>query len=101
MTPIRTNLGGAVTRGFSQCADSSEARIILASFADDLQYQYVIDYYERGYQAGIEMSEKQGVILVVDDEEVVRNLLRRVLQEADHDVVTAAMGRKLWKKCHN
>ncbi len=28
------------------------------------------------------MSEKQGVILVVDDEEMVRNLLQRTLQEA-------------------
>ena len=46
------------------------------------------------------MSEKQGVILVVDDEEVVRNLLQRTLQEAEYDVITAANGQ-LWTKCYN
>ena len=44
------------------------------------------------------MSEKQGVILVVDDEEVMRNLLRRTLQEADYDVIMAANGQEALDK---
>ena len=44
------------------------------------------------------MSEKQGVILVVDDEEMVRNLLRRTLQEADYDVIMAANGQQALDK---
>lgn len=44
------------------------------------------------------MSEKQGVILVVDDEEMVRNLLQRTLQEADYDVITAANGQEALDK---
>ncbi len=44
------------------------------------------------------MSEKQGVILVVDDEEMVRNLLRRTLQEADYDVIMAANGQEALDK---
>jgi len=44
------------------------------------------------------MSERQGVILVVDDEEMVRNLLQRTLQEADYDVITAANGQEALDK---
>ncbi len=44
------------------------------------------------------MPEKQGVILVVDDEEMVRNLLRRTLQEADYDVIMAANGQEALDK---
>ena len=44
------------------------------------------------------MSEKQGVILVVDDEEMVRNLLQRTLQEAEYDVITAANGQEALDK---
>lgn len=44
------------------------------------------------------MSEKQGVMLVVDDEEMVRNLLQRTLQEADYDVITAANGQEALDK---
>ena len=44
------------------------------------------------------MSEKQGLILVVDDEEMVRNLVRRTLQEADYDVITAVNGQEALDK---
>ena len=44
------------------------------------------------------MSERQRVILVVDDEEMVRNLLQRTLQEADYDVITAANGQEALDK---
>jgi len=44
------------------------------------------------------MSEKQVVILVVDDEEMVRNLPQRTLQEADYDVITAANGQEALDK---
>ena len=44
------------------------------------------------------MSEKQGVILIVDDEEMVRNLIQRTLQEADYDVITAANGQEALDK---
>jgi len=44
------------------------------------------------------MSEKQGVILVVDDEEMVRNLLRRTLQEADYDVIMVTNGQEALDK---
>lgn len=46
----------------------------------------------------VEMSEKQGVILVVDDEEMVWNLLRRTLQGADYDVIMAANGQEALDK---
>ena len=44
------------------------------------------------------MTEKQKRILIVDDEEIVRNSLQRVLKEAGYDVVTAANGREALDK---
>ena len=40
------------------------------------------------------MSGEQEKVLVVDDEEAVRNLLQRVLNKAGYDVVTAADGEE-------
>lgn len=40
------------------------------------------------------MDGEQGKILVVDDEETVRNLLQRLLSEAGYEVVTAANGEE-------
>jgi DNA-binding NtrC family response regulator len=40
------------------------------------------------------MPEGQGKLLVVDDEEAVRNLLKRILQEAGYEVITAANGEE-------
>ena len=40
------------------------------------------------------MTEKRRRILVVDDEEVVRNLLQRILEEAGYDVITAVNGQE-------
>ena len=40
------------------------------------------------------MSEDKSTILVVDDEDYVRNLLQRVLEGAGYGVVTAANGRQ-------
>jgi len=39
------------------------------------------------------MNREQERVLVVDDEETVRDLLQRVMKEAGYDVVTAANGR--------
>ncbi|MFC1943007.1 sigma-54-dependent transcriptional regulator [Chloroflexota bacterium] len=44
------------------------------------------------------MTEKQGSILIVDDEEGVRNLLQRTMEEAGYDVVTAANGQEALDK---
>ncbi len=44
------------------------------------------------------MTEEQRTILVVDDEETVRNLLQRVLKEAGYDVITVASGHKALDK---
>jgi len=44
------------------------------------------------------MAGEQVRILVVDDEEPVRNLLQRVLKEAGYDVVTAANGQEALDK---
>jgi len=40
------------------------------------------------------MTEKQEKILVVDDEEAVRNLLQRILEGAGYQVTTAANGKE-------
>lgn len=40
------------------------------------------------------MTEKQVRILVMDDEEAVRNLLKRILEEVGYDVITAANGEE-------
>lgn len=40
------------------------------------------------------MAGKKVRILVVDDEEIIRNLLRRTLEEAGYNVVTAANGEE-------
>ena len=40
------------------------------------------------------MSEERATILVVDDEEHVRKLLQRILEESSYGVVTAANGRQ-------
>ena len=40
------------------------------------------------------MTEEQVKVLVVDDEESVRNLLQRILEEAGYSVVTAADGQE-------
>ncbi len=39
-----------------------------------------------------------GRVLVVDDEEIIRNSLQRVLKEAGYDVVTAANGQEALDK---
>ena len=44
------------------------------------------------------MAEELGRVLVVDDEESVRNLLQRFLKEAGYDVVTAANGQEALDK---
>ena len=44
------------------------------------------------------MTEEQRRILVVDDEETVRNLLQRTLEEAGYDVITAANGQEALDK---
>jgi len=44
------------------------------------------------------VTEGKVTILVVDDEEHVRNLLQRVLKEAGYDVVTAANGQEALDK---
>ncbi|HEU5099150.1 MAG TPA: response regulator, partial [Roseiflexaceae bacterium] len=38
------------------------------------------------------ISTAPGIVLVVDDHETIRHLLRRVLQSQGHTVVTAASG---------
>ena len=40
------------------------------------------------------MTEEQRRILVVDDEDMVRSLLKRTLEEAGYDVITAANGQE-------
>jgi DNA-binding NtrC family response regulator len=40
------------------------------------------------------MTEEQERLLIVDDEETVRNLLQRILEEAGFNVVTAASGQE-------
>lgn len=44
------------------------------------------------------MMETRGKVLVVDDEEPVRNLLRRTLEEAGYHVTTAAAGEEALDK---
>ncbi len=44
------------------------------------------------------MAEERGRVLVVDDEESVRDLLRRTLEGAAYDVVTAADGQEALDK---
>ena len=44
------------------------------------------------------MTEEQRIILVVDDEETVRSLLQRTLEEAGYDIITAANGYKALDK---
>ena len=44
------------------------------------------------------MAGELGRVLVVDDEESVRNLLQRILEEAGYDVVTAADGQEALDK---
>lgn len=44
------------------------------------------------------MAGELGRVLIVDDEESVRNLLQRVLKEAGYDVVTAANGQEALDK---
>ena len=44
------------------------------------------------------MAEKQERILIVDDEETVRKLLKRTLEEGGYDVVTAANGAEALEK---
>jgi len=44
------------------------------------------------------MTGEQVRVLVVDDEEPVRNLLQRVLKEAGYDVVTAVNGQEALDK---
>ena len=44
------------------------------------------------------MAEERGRVLVVDDEESVRNLLQRTLEGAAYDVVTAADGQEALDK---
>ena len=44
------------------------------------------------------MTEEQVRVLVVDDEETVRNLLQRILAEAGYQVTTAADAKEAWYK---
>lgn len=44
------------------------------------------------------MTDEQGRVLVVDDEESVRQLLQRVLQKAGYNVVTASNGQEALAK---
>ena len=44
------------------------------------------------------MTEKQQRILIVDDEETIRDLLQRTLQEVGYDVITAANGQEALDK---
>jgi len=44
------------------------------------------------------MTEEQVRVLVVDDEETVRNLLQRILKEVGYDVATAANGQEALAK---
>ena len=44
------------------------------------------------------MAEAQGRLLIVDDEEAVRNLFQRILAEAGYSVVTAANGQEALDK---
>jgi len=44
------------------------------------------------------LTEEQRTILVVDDEEMVRTLLQRTLEEAGYDVVTAANSQEALDK---
>ncbi len=44
------------------------------------------------------MAGEQARMLVVDDEEPVRNLLQRILEEAGYDVVTATNGQEALDK---
>jgi two-component system response regulator VicR len=44
------------------------------------------------------MTEKQKRILIVDDEETVRDLLQRTLQKVGYDVITAANGQEALDK---
>ena len=44
------------------------------------------------------MTEEQRTILVVDDEEIVRSLLQRTLEEAGYDVITAVNGQEALDK---
>lgn len=44
------------------------------------------------------MTEEQRRILVVDDEDMVRNLLQRILEEAGYDIITAANGQEALDK---
>lgn len=46
------------------------------------------------------MGGEQGRILIVDDEETVRNLLQRILAEVGYDVVTAANGMEALEKVY-
>ncbi len=44
------------------------------------------------------MTEEQVRVLVVDDEEMIRNLLQRILKEVGYDVATAANGQEALAK---
>jgi OmpR family response regulator RpaB len=44
------------------------------------------------------MVKKRKTILIVDDEEAVRNLLQRTLQDVGYDVITAANGQEALDK---
>lgn len=41
-----------------------------------------------------------GIVLVVEDEAVVRNVARRILEHAGYTVFTASDGPELWDACH-
>ena len=44
------------------------------------------------------MTEKQERILVVDDEESLRNLLQRILEESGYSIITASDGHEALEK---
>jgi len=52
----------------------------------------------RNFEGGRKMAGELGRVLVVDDEESVRNLLQRTLEGAGYNVVTAANGQEALDK---
>ena len=44
------------------------------------------------------MTTGKTTILIVDDEEMVRNMLQRALEKADYDIITAANGQEALDK---
>ena len=54
--------------------------------------------FVRCRSTGKRMSTKKATILTVDDEEHVRMLLQKILEQAGYDVVTASSGKEALEK---